>query len=130
MLKMGGAHDPDTALVARIGHGDEMAFRAFVSAKMPRLHGLACCMLHDQALAEDVVQEAFLRGSRHAGDWRSGSARFDTWLHRVVLNCARIGCAASPGNVSPPISRTVPIRRLTRRPGSLMPTACCACAPH
>lgn len=83
---MDGAHDPDAALIARIGGGDEAAFRAFVSARLPRVHALAWRMLRDTALAEDVAQEAFLRVWRHAGDWRPGPARFDTWLHRVVLN--------------------------------------------
>lgn len=78
--------DPDEPLVSRIGRGDEAAFRAFVSLKLPRVHALASRMLSDPAAADDVAQDAFERVWRRAGDWRPGRARFDTWLHRVVLN--------------------------------------------
>ena len=43
-------------------------------------------MLTDNIEAEDVAQEVFLRIWRHAGSWRPGGARFDTWMHRVALN--------------------------------------------
>lgn len=43
-------------------------------------------MLGDQAEAEDVAQEAFLRAWKQAPAWIPGAARFDTWLHRVTLN--------------------------------------------
>ena len=43
-------------------------------------------MLGDAGEAEDVAQETFLRVWRHAAAWNPGKARFDTWLHRVVLN--------------------------------------------
>jgi RNA polymerase sigma-70 factor (ECF subfamily) len=36
--------------------------------------------------AEDVAQETFLRAWKQAPMWKEGSARFDTWLHRVALN--------------------------------------------
>ena len=80
------AEDPDAELLARVGRGDEPAFRALVSRKLGRIHGLAQRLLGDRGEADDVAQDAFLRVWRQAGHWRSGEARFDTWLHRVVLN--------------------------------------------
>ena len=82
-------HDPDTALLARIGRGDAAAVRLLVSAKLPRILGLATRMLHDPAEAEDVAQDAFVRVWRTAAAWQPGAARFDTWLHTVVLNLCR-----------------------------------------
>ncbi|MGI4879475.1 MAG: RNA polymerase sigma factor [Janthinobacterium lividum] len=81
--------DPDTQLVARVGRGEPAATRAFVAAKLPRVLGLATRMLSDVAEAEDVAQEAFLRVWRNATVWQPGRARFDTWLHTVVLNLCR-----------------------------------------
>src|SRR5690242_17555578 len=46
-------------------------------------------MLRDASEAEDVAQEAFVRVWRHAGSWQPGRARFDTWLHTIVLNLCR-----------------------------------------
>ncbi|MGI4976040.1 MAG: RNA polymerase sigma factor [Janthinobacterium lividum] len=81
--------DPDAELVASIGRGDHGAFRLLVARKLGRVHGLAARLLGDAGLADDVSQEALLRVWRRAGAWQPGAARFDTWLHQVVLNLCR-----------------------------------------
>jgi RNA polymerase sigma-70 factor (ECF subfamily) len=81
--------DPDTRLIERVGRGEPAAMRALVAAKLPRILGLATRMLRDTPAAEDVAQEAFVRIWRQAGSWQAGRARFDTWLHAVVLNLCR-----------------------------------------
>lgn len=81
--------DPDSRLIVRVGRGEPAATRTLVAAKLPRVLALATRMLRDGAEAEDVAQEAFVRVWRQAPDWRPGRARFDTWLHTVVLNLCR-----------------------------------------
>ena len=78
--------DPDADLVARVGARDPLAVRVLVTSKLPRLIALASRMLGDRAEAEDVAQEAFVRIWKQAPHWRTGEAKFDTWLHRVALN--------------------------------------------
>jgi RNA polymerase sigma-70 factor (ECF subfamily) len=78
--------DPDEELVRRVGQGDPAAIQAMVARKLPRMMALAQRMLGDAAEAEDVAQEAMLRAWRQAPHWTPGTARFDTWLHRVGLN--------------------------------------------
>ena len=78
--------DPDAELVKAVAAGDPAAMRAMVAQKLPRFLALATRMLGDRAEAEDVAQETFLRIWKHAGGWRQGGARFDTWAHRVALN--------------------------------------------
>ncbi|MGH6999367.1 MAG: RNA polymerase sigma factor [Phenylobacterium sp.] len=78
--------DPDEELLTRVGEGDPAAVRALVARKLPRLLALAGRMLGDRGEAEDVAQETFVRAWKQARDWRPGTARFDTWLHRVALN--------------------------------------------
>jgi RNA polymerase sigma-70 factor (ECF subfamily) len=82
----GSGHDPDFDLVVRAGRGDPAAAQALVARKLPRITGLAARMLGDPVEAEDVAQETFLRAWKQAPRWKEGSARFDTWLHRVALN--------------------------------------------
>jgi RNA polymerase sigma-70 factor (ECF subfamily) len=82
-------HDPDSALIAGVGRGEPSATRRLVAAKLPRILALATRMLRDGAEAEDVAQEAFVRIWRTAPAWQPGRARFDTWLHTVVLNLCR-----------------------------------------
>jgi RNA polymerase sigma-70 factor (ECF subfamily) len=78
--------DPDEALLARIGRGDQAAVQALVARKLPRMLQLAQRMLNDSAEAEDIAQEVFVRAWKQAAGWTPGAAKFDTWLHRVALN--------------------------------------------
>ncbi len=78
--------DEEQALVARIGRGDQIAFRMLVDAHARRLHALAWRMLMDGAEAEDVVQESFARLWTGAARWRAGSGSVGGWLHRVCTN--------------------------------------------
>jgi RNA polymerase sigma-70 factor (ECF subfamily) len=78
--------DPDEDLVRRVGQGDPAAIQAMVARKLPRMLALAHRMLNDATEAEDVAQEAMLRAWKQAPRWTPGTAKFDTWLHRVGLN--------------------------------------------
>lgn len=78
--------DPDEPLVRQVAAGDGQALRQLMSRHLPRILALARRMLGDRALADDVVQETFLRVWRTAGDWRPATGRFSTWMHRVALN--------------------------------------------
>ena len=83
---MSRAADPDEDLIRRVARGEPAAVQALVARKLPRLLALGRRMLGDQAEAEDVAQEAFLRAWKQAPRWIPGAAKFDTWLHRVTLN--------------------------------------------
>lgn len=83
------SEDPDWQLLARFGRGERAAARLLMAAKLPRVVSLANRLLADTLEAEDVAQEAFVRLLRHAPDRGQGPARFDTWLHTIVLNLCR-----------------------------------------
>lgn len=80
------AHDPDSALVAAVAEGDHRAARVLVDRHLGTMVAVGRRMLGDADEAEDVAQEVFLRVWKHAGSWRPGGARFETWMHRVALN--------------------------------------------
>ena len=84
------ALDPDGPVVRALARGTrperEAALRTLMEAHSPRLHGVAARMLGDAVLAEDVVQETFLKAWDKAADWQPGRAKFATWLSRITVN--------------------------------------------
>jgi RNA polymerase sigma-70 factor (ECF subfamily) len=95
--------DPDEALLIRVGRREAAAFKEIAERKLPRILSLATRMLDDRNEAEDIAQEAFLRIWKYAARWKPGRARFDTWLHRVVLNLCydRLRSREDPTEVLP-----------------------------
>ncbi len=85
--------DYDDALVARVAAGDAIACRELADRHLARTFRFAYRLLGNEADAEDVAQEAFVRLWEHAGQWRSDGARLSTWLYRVTLNLCRDGRA-------------------------------------
>jgi RNA polymerase sigma-70 factor, ECF subfamily len=84
------AHDdPDAEVLARIVRGDQAAFAVLVDRHLPAIHRLAQRLLGSPAEADDVSQDALLRAWEHAPSWRSGKARYSTWLYQVALNLCR-----------------------------------------
>jgi RNA polymerase sigma-70 factor (ECF subfamily) len=75
----------DHELMARAAKGDERAFRTLAQRHAGRALGLARRVLGNEALAEDIVQDALLRVWVNAPRWRPEAA-FRTWLYRIVVN--------------------------------------------
>jgi RNA polymerase sigma-70 factor (ECF subfamily) len=78
----------DAELMAQAGAGDRAAFNVLVGRHGARTLRLALRVLGDQAEAEEVAQEAFLRAWQAAAGFDPARARFTTWLHRIVVNLA------------------------------------------
>ena len=76
---------PDHDLMARAAQGDERAFRMLALRHAGGAHRVARRILGSEALAEDIVQDAFLRVWINAPRWRPEAA-FRTWLYRIVIN--------------------------------------------
>jgi RNA polymerase sigma-70 factor (ECF subfamily) len=74
-------------LVSRIRQGDGRAFRELTQRYNRRLFRVARGVVRDDAEAEDIVQEAYLRAYARLAGFR-GECRFSTWLTRIVLNAA------------------------------------------
>jgi RNA polymerase sigma-70 factor (ECF subfamily) len=75
----------DGALVELERTRDELAIRALTRRYNRRLFRLARGILRDDAEAEDVVQEAWVRAITGLDGFR-GEAAFSTWLTRIALN--------------------------------------------
>ncbi|MCP4247238.1 MAG: sigma-70 family RNA polymerase sigma factor [bacterium] len=71
--------------MAAVAAGEMAALGQLVRRHQARALRLARRVMGRDELAEDVVQEAFLRVYRAAAKYRP-EARFTTWLHRIVVN--------------------------------------------
>ncbi len=61
--------------------------RAMAQWEVPLLR-TCCLILRDAALAEDAVQDTFLKAWRAFGDFK-GESTEKTWLMRIAVNCCR-----------------------------------------
>jgi RNA polymerase sigma-70 factor (ECF subfamily) len=75
----------DAELMQRFGGGDDEAFRLLVERHERGLLRFFFRRCFDRTLAEDCVQEVFLRLVRHRGAWRP-EAKFTTYLYRIAEN--------------------------------------------
>ena len=75
--------------VDRVLAGDRAAFQLIVDATSQQLVRLGARIMGNQADAEDVVQEAYVKAYRalSAGDFDRRSST-STWLYRIVVNGA------------------------------------------
>lgn len=80
------AREADQALMERVSQGDAQAFQQLVDSGIDRVLSVARRMLGDEAEAEDIAQEVFLRLWRQAEKWEGGRAQVSTWLYRVTVN--------------------------------------------
>jgi RNA polymerase sigma-70 factor (ECF subfamily) len=80
--------DDEAQLVERAREGDRIAFEKLYRKHRDRIFGLVWRLCGgDPALAEDLLQEAFVRAWQKLDSFR-GDSRFGTWLHRLSANVA------------------------------------------
>lgn len=77
----------EDALVERARAGDTTAFGELVQAHSGKLFQVAYRLVGNEAGADDVVQEAFIKAYRKL-DRFDGKAAFGTWMYRITVNCA------------------------------------------
>src|ERR1700684_3639273 len=77
----------DQATVRAILSGDKQAYRTLVVRHSQSLFRVAFRVTGNEADAEEVVQEAFLRGYQKLESFESRS-EFGTWIYRIAVTCA------------------------------------------
>jgi RNA polymerase sigma-70 factor, ECF subfamily len=76
---------PDRDLVAAARGGDMRAFERLYRLHSGKVMGLCLRMTRQHDVAEDCVQQTFIRAWRNLGAFEGRSA-FGTWLHRIAVN--------------------------------------------
>lgn len=81
-------HDDESRWVELAKNGDRAAFEKLYRSNRDRIYGLLWRICGgDATLAEDLLQEAFVRAWQKLASFR-GESRFATWLHRLSVNVA------------------------------------------
>ena len=75
----------DDQAIARCQDGDRDAFRHVVERHRDVLYGTAILMTGNRAVAEEMVQEAFLSAWRGIGGFKRGQP-LKPWLTRILVN--------------------------------------------
>ena len=77
----------DAAIMLRVAEGDEASFDYLAEKYHRAMVHFIFRMVGNQAIAEELAQEVFLRVYRARGSYRA-EARFTTWLYRIATNLA------------------------------------------
>ncbi|HSA93348.1 MAG TPA: RNA polymerase sigma factor [Terriglobales bacterium] len=75
----------DEEVVRRVLAGDRALFEILMRRYNQRLYRVARAILREDAEAEDVMQEAYVRAYEHL-DQFAGRAKFSTWLTKIAVH--------------------------------------------
>ncbi len=75
----------DEEVVTRVLAGDTAMFEIIMRRYNQRLYRVARAILREDAEAEDVMQDAYVRAYQHL-DQVAGRAKFATWLTRIAVH--------------------------------------------
>jgi len=81
----------DEQVVSRVLAGDSALYELLMRRYNQRLYRVARAILHNDAEAEEVMQDAYVRAYQHLADFE-GRAKFSTWLTRIAVHEALARC--------------------------------------
>jgi RNA polymerase sigma-70 factor (ECF subfamily) len=82
---LAGPELTDAAIMLRVRDGDDAAFNYLIEKYQRPIVHFMFRMVHNQAVAEELAQEVFLRVYRSRASYRA-EAKFTTWLYRIATN--------------------------------------------
>jgi RNA polymerase sigma-70 factor (ECF subfamily) len=65
--------------------GDSGSFEDLAMPHFARLYNLACWLTHDTVVAEDLVQETYMKALRGFSSFQQGT-NFRAWIYRILRN--------------------------------------------
>ncbi len=85
--RVAGAERTDAEIMLAVAAGDEAGYNYLVSKYHRAIIRFLFRMVHNEAIAEELAQEVFLRVYRSRESYRA-EAKFSTWLYRIATNLA------------------------------------------
>ncbi len=82
-----GAERTDAEIMLAVAAGDEAGYNYLVTKYHRQIIHFLFRMVHNEAVAEELAQEVFLRVYRSRESYRA-EAKFSTWLYRIATNLA------------------------------------------
>ncbi len=76
------------ALVSRFQQKDGKAFESLYAMYSESMHGVIFNIVRDQDIAQEVMQDVFLKAWHNADSYSSKKGRFFTWLLNIARNAA------------------------------------------
>ncbi len=76
------------SLMDRVAAGDRAAFKQLYGATSPKLFGIVLRILRRRDLAEEVLQEVYVKVWQRAGDFEAARASPVTWMATIARNSA------------------------------------------
>ena len=80
--------ESDEVLISRFRQGDERSFDILFDRYKGRIYTFIVRFVKDHKIAEDIVQETFIRVFRKARHFRR-QAKFSTWLYTIAANLCK-----------------------------------------
>jgi RNA polymerase sigma-70 factor (ECF subfamily) len=82
-----GVERTDAEIMLAVAAGDEAGYNYLVTKYHRQIIHFLFRMVHNEAVAEELAQEVFLRVYRSRESYRA-EAKFSTWLYRIATNLA------------------------------------------
>ena len=76
----------DEQMMISIQNGNHLVFKLLVEKYLDQAVRVAVRFLNNKSIAEDVVQETFLKVWKKANLWNEKKAKFKIWFYRILKN--------------------------------------------
>lgn len=88
IVEKAGLREELASLIARIANRDRQAFEELYQLTSRKMFAVALRIVREPGLAQDVLQDSYIRLWRYAHTFNGKLSAPETWLHQVVRNRA------------------------------------------
>ena len=75
-------------LIGRLQEGSEVAFNRIYERYHKALHGVIFAIVHDEDVAQEILQDVFIKIWKNAENYDKSSGRFFTWILNIARNAS------------------------------------------